>query len=226
LVLFCSSSYKDSNTQVDVSYQANFINAFVKQEAINFSDYLASLGGLIGLIAGISVISLVEFCYHLVILLFEKRPTKIEPEALEEVDEALEQVEIETELRVDQTVPEKNAVNQDHALYYCSKYFFEFIKETSVHGLSYTAKKDVKIVGRIFWNLIVVCSTICCVILTKDSLSHAELNPITFGIDEKVWKVEEVKTVEIATNLYFKLIVTCRLSFQRSLTVQMLTWKG
>lgn len=140
---------------------------------------MASVGGLVGLIAGVSVISLVEFVYHFIVYLLSLRTSK------------------KLFVRVHPTIAERNAanvlpLNQDHAIYQCSKYFFEFTRESSIHGLLYTTNKDEKLTGRVFWAIVVLASTIACGFLIRDNLSHAELNPIVFGIDEKVWKVDEV----------------------------------
>lgn len=174
-------SYDDNGVRIDVRYQYDFVNALVRHRSLSFSDYLASIGGLIGLIAGISVISLIEFFYHFVVFLLSFRPSK------------------KLFFRIHPAEAERNAanvpsINQNHVLYHCSKYFYEFIKESSVHGLIYTTNKDEKVIGRIFWTTIVVFSSIICVFLIKDNLNHAELNPVAFQIDDKIWKVEEVKT--------------------------------
>lgn len=170
---------EDDPTPIDFRYQYDSVNALVKHQTLNFSDFLASVGGLIGLIAGVSVISLIEFLYHFIVYLLSFRPSK------------------RLFTRVHPTEAERNAanvlpLNQTHALYQCSKYFFEFIRESSIHGLVYTTKNDEKLVGRICWSFVLVSSSITCGFLIMDNLSHAELNPVTLQIDAKIWKADEV----------------------------------
>lgn len=135
---------------------------------------------MIGLIAGVSVISLIEFLYHLLVYLLgscskAKVSSQIHPELLR---------------------PRNFLVNQDHVLYQCSKYFFEFIKASSIHGLIYTVSKKESKVGRVFWTFVVIASSITCGYAIVSNLSHAELNPVAFKIDDRVWKAEEVNKPE------------------------------
>ena len=162
---------------MDFYYGGNFFYALVKHRAFGFVDFIASIGGLIGLIAGVSLISLIEFVYFIAFKVCEKltsrrRTTKVHP------------------FNNNRTVN----VNQDHVLYQFSKYFFEFMKETSIHGLVYTTDKKQKLIGRIFWAIIVLLSTIACGILIKDTIRRTELNPSSLVFDDKVWKVDEVKS--------------------------------
>jgi hypothetical protein len=171
------------SVSITFRYEENFCNVFVKHEAFSFSDYLASVGGLIGLTAGISVISLVEAFYHLILFLVSLRPskklfTRVHPETIQGATDNTGQL------------------NQDHVLYQCSKYFHEFIKESSIHGLIYTTKQGEHALGRIFWFFFVILSALFCSVLIRENVIHAELNPITFEVDEKVWKLDEVTAKE------------------------------
>jgi Amiloride-sensitive sodium channel len=136
---------------------------------------------LIGLIAGISVLSFVEFLYHFAAYFF----TFLSPK----------RIIIQVQPFNQEKRQKKVTVNQEHALYHFSKYFTEYIKKSSIHGLVYTTKKDRKVVERIFWTIIVIISTIVCGFLIAENLNHSELNPIVFEIDEKVWNLEEVVIV-------------------------------
>lgn len=188
LIFFCFSS---TEKFISFHFQTNFFHALVKHRAFGFSDFVASIGGLIGLIAGISVISLVEFIYFVAAKIVEtlksnkKWATKIYAENFRQ--------------NRDVFVP----LNQDHVLYQCSKYFYQFMKASSIHGLSYTTNKDQRLAGRIFWVVVVLASTIACGYLIKDTMSHAELNPVAFGFDEKVWKLKEVKIFKFHFKIEF-----------------------
>jgi Amiloride-sensitive sodium channel len=171
----------DYATPIEFNFQESVFNPLVIHIGLNFSDYLATVGGLISLIAGISVISLIEIFYHFAAYLLSLRTSKrlfvkVHP--------------------TDQERNKTNVINQDHVLYQCSKYLFAFIKTSSIHGLVYTTKKDEKLVGRCFWTVIVFLSAITCSYQIMETLKHAEMNPVAYEIDEKVWKVDEVEHVK------------------------------
>jgi hypothetical protein len=159
-------------------YHFNYFNAFIKYQSISFADFLASIGGIVGLIAGVSVISFVELLYYLIVYCLSFRQSKrifrrVHPEIFEESSG-------------------RNILNQNHAIFQCSQYFFKFIKESSIHGLIYTTKKSEHIYGRIFWIVFMLVSTFACSYLIRDTMIHAELNPIAFSIDEELWKIDKV----------------------------------
>jgi Amiloride-sensitive sodium channel len=179
-------------TQIEFNFQESVFNPLVMHIAFNFSDYLASVGGLISLIAGISVISLIEIFYHFAAYLISLRTSK---RLFVKVHPA------------DQERNKTNVINQDHVLYQCSKYLFAFIKTSSIHGLVYTTKKAEKLVGRCFWTVIVFVSAITCSYQIMETLKHAEMNPVTYEIDEKVWKVDEVENkFKMFILLFYKIL--------------------
>jgi hypothetical protein len=159
------------------SYETSFYAPFIRYRAFNFTDYLASIGGLVGLIAGVSVISLIEVFYHILLYLISRRPSN--------------KVFVKIHRETDQIIAE-TILNQEHVLYQCSKYLYEFMKQSSIHGLNYMTDKDQKLVGRFFWMIVVSASALACGYLVADTLSHAELNPTAFQIDEKIWRAEDV----------------------------------
>jgi hypothetical protein len=138
---------------ISFKYVDGFFNALVKHRTVSFSDYLASIGGLVGLIAGISVISLIDIFYNLIVFCFNFRPSK---RLFRRVRPTM----------ADESATE-NVLNEDHVIYQCSKYFFEFIRQSSVHGLIYTTKKDEHVVGRIFWIVFVFVSALSCTFLIR-----------------------------------------------------------
>lgn len=168
--------YRD-RTSISFRHDEKFCPVFIEHEAFKFSDYLASIGGLIGLIAGFSLISLVEICYHFLLYLASFRSSR----------RLFRRTYPEQDFRSIRTT-----FNQDHVIYQCSQYFFKFIEKSSVHGLTYTTKKGVPLSGRVFWMTFTIISATTCGFLIKDVLKNAELNPITFQIDEEIWKVEDV----------------------------------
>jgi Amiloride-sensitive sodium channel len=176
LIWFC---FRLQVTSISFNYQNHFFNAFVKYTTFNFSDYLAATGGVIGLIAGMSVISLIEFVYHFLVFLLSYWPKKkffIKVWPIENIH------------------PENfiSSLNQEHLIFQFSKHLLNFINESSIHGLTYTTNKNENFFGRFFWIGVVTLSSITCGFLIVDNFKHAELNPIAIGIDSVMVKANEV----------------------------------
>lgn len=202
--IFLSKEPKPYDLEISFSYRKKTMKVYIRDNSLVLSDYLASLGGLVGLIAGVSVISLIEFFYHIFFhFACNRRNNRV-----------FWRVKRDTEVH-----EAANVLNQDHVLYQCSKYFFLFMKQSSIHGLIYTTDKAQKKIGRIFWIIVVLASSIACGFQIADILGHAELNPIEIQIDEKVWKKNEVikclfrMKIEKHSSLF-------RLNFLRSLFVR------
>ena len=151
----------------------------MKQKVFGISEFLGSIGGLIGLLAGISVISLVESAFGLFIVTITKFHQF----------KKLSKISIETHLDASQN--RMFLVNHEHVLYQCSGYVRQFAESSTIHGINHIANINKQLIERIFWTMIAAISSALCVILIFDTTKHAELNPIEFGIDEKIWSLNE-----------------------------------
>lgn len=161
--------------QIFFNFEYNEFYPFIKHRVFGFSEFLASIGGLMGLIAGVSVISVIEFFYHFLSHLFPLgRNRKITPEATNKLRNR------------------NRAVNENHVLYQFSKYVVEFVRASSIHGVPLTTGRNRSRLQKLFWSLIVLFSIGACSYLINDARNLAELNPIAFGIDENIWNVKDV----------------------------------
>lgn len=155
-------------------YENNFFYPIVKQKTYGFSEYIASVGGLLGLIAGISAISLTEFAFHLLRALTNKLSSKVYP--------------------TDKKKPSKEEGwgTKNNLWYQCSHYVLNYIKKSSIHGFHQTTNRKFGHFERIFWTTCVLMSAVLCIIFVFETAEHAASNPAVFEIDTKVWKVEDV----------------------------------
>lgn len=144
-------------------------------EVLTSSDFLSNIGGIMGLIAGMSVISIIEFFYHFV-QSFRPKSNKV------------------TLMVMINNPWQIKLMNKDHALYQLSTYFTEYIKITDISGCFYMKDKTQTKYGRLFWTLIVILSMLLSCVLIVDIYQHAEKSPVAIGIDTKIWTQEEVKT--------------------------------
>jgi hypothetical protein len=158
------------------SYHSNLFNPLVKHRVFSFSDYIAEISGLIGLVAGISLTSIVELFYFLSHKLFSKRET------LRDQRQAWET-----------SADGQQEVKRDHVIRKCLNFFVEFIKSSGIHGIIYTVDDHQNLPGKVFWTVVFVVSTISCGYLITDNKKHADLDPVAFQIDEKIWKSDEVR---------------------------------
>lgn len=143
-----------------------------------------------GLLAGVSILSVVEFVYHL----FSKSCDKVKNlHKLKMVSPTSEKVAVEQG-----TLP-----NTDHALYHLTKYFNDFMNISDIHGVRYTTDKNLSTLSRIFWTVTVVGSLVACSLLIRDSYRHNELNPVLVKVDTKTWNSNEIgfPTVTICPDL-------------------------
>jgi hypothetical protein len=165
---------------IDLFYEKSFFHALVKHRAYDFTDFLASIGGLLGLIAGVSFISLAEIGYFLTSFLSRKiwklkSLSKVEPNSIHRREVLLAWSE----------------TNNDANRF--SDYFSEFFGLSSIHGLAQISNKDRNVCGKVIWTIIVLISTFFCGSYIHEYVAGLEANPVAFEIDEKLWSVEEVK---------------------------------
>lgn len=116
-----------------------------------------------GLLAGISILSVVEIFYHLV--QFRSKKIKIEPEL--------------------QAYARTAWLNEDHSLVHLGNYIVNFFKTSDMHGARYTQDRTLGAVSRIFWALLLLSSITLCGIIVGDMIRHAEKSPVATRIELK-----------------------------------------
>lgn len=162
-----------------IFYRDSSFYPLVKTQLASFSDFLGSVGGLLGLFAGVSMISIIEFLYFFIykpiLRTVLHRVHKIHPRNL---------IKIES-----QTVPQ---INEQHVLYQLSAYFLEFLNRSTIHGVNFIADTEQNFYERIFWIIFVAFSITICYIMTIATYKHAELNPAVINIDERLWTIKDV----------------------------------
>lgn len=190
----------DKKNSISIDYENNFFHSITKIEAFTLTDFMGSVGGIMGLIAGASFISLIELLYHILVKLCSQK-SEVQPEVLQ---------------------PKVLNINRDHVLYQFSKYFRHFTQESSIHGLIYTTGKRQKTVEKVVWASIVVISLTICGFIVSYTLEHAELNPTVMRIDDKVWNTKEVSELFGKKTVNFILHHQFRFHFLQSLIVLVL----
>lgn len=131
------------------------------------------------LIAGISVISLVEVLYQFFCNLCSceirssTMVTRISVAAVREREERM-------------------LSNQARVSYKVMNYISSFVQNSSVHGISYIMNKDQNLLKKLFWLIAVLLSVVTCSVLIIDERQKADLNPTLFSIDEVIWNVKDV----------------------------------
>lgn len=154
-----------------------FVHPSIRCLAFDLSDLLAEFGGLMGLLAGISVFSIIELVWTaLKCFQFAACKSKVAPE-------------VDARFRSQK----KFLVNQKHLFYHLSKTFVELLKESNVHGVHYTSDKKLGVIERIFWFILICVLLAFCSVLVLDSLEDLRSNSVMVAIDEKIWSVEDVR---------------------------------
>ena len=96
----------------------------------------------------------------------------------------------------------KLQINRDHILYQCMEFFTKFARSSSIHGMNRIVNKEKTPIEKIFWAMVTLVSTIFCLILVFDTVKHTKLSPIEFGIDEKIWTLNDVSFLDVVLLLY------------------------
>lgn len=150
----------------------------IRYQAFSVSDFLGAVGGLLGLIAGISVISIIELALTILKCFGCSFWSKVDP-SLENIPK----------------LQKRFLINREHLFYHFGRNFVEFLKESSIHGVHFTNDRKLKAWERLCWLVIICISVTFCSILITDSLNHLQSNSVAIALGEKIWSVEEVRNV-------------------------------
>jgi Amiloride-sensitive sodium channel len=125
-----------------------------------------------GLLAGISILSIVEIFYYVAAIKLRKQAQQVHP--------------------VEQANRQTAWANEDHLLLQLMRYFAKFIKTSDMHGMKYTQDKTISKAGRFFWTILVLFSLTVCSVLVIDMNQSAEKSPIVTRIDPQMWTLDDV----------------------------------
>lgn len=147
----------------------------ILKKVLTFADALSNIGGFMGLMAGISVLSIIQFFYH-ALLVLESNVKKVRP------------------LRIIVATSHQE-IQKDHPLLHFFKYLAEFASVSDVHGLIHITDSKQSRCGRIFWAVLVVLSLVFCSILIHDVNLQRDTSPVTMRIDSKIMTLDEVQYI-------------------------------
>lgn len=148
----------------------------MKHKAYSYTDFLASFGGLLGLIAGASLISLVEVFYFIFFIMIQK---------ISELRKSSKINANTEEIRLAWT--EETAIRR-----HIPDFVKVFLKKCSIHGVNQSVDEDQNLFGKLIWIVVVLTSSIVCGLLIKNYVKKSNINPVGYEIDEKLWSAEEV----------------------------------
>lgn len=158
-----------------IQYSDDVYYPLVKHQVYGVFEFLAAFGGLMGLIAGVSVFSIVELLYHIITISCACKSSSVAPEV--------------------RGIPRRKfLVNENGFFDRLKKYLRKIMELSSIHGFYYLINRTQSKAGNIFWTVWVLISVVFCTVLIIDTTSHAELNPIMFELDEKIWNEREVSS--------------------------------
>jgi Amiloride-sensitive sodium channel len=172
LINFFRWNFFSFESQIFTNFASDSYQPFVKMCPFLFPNFLSNIGGFMGLLAGISILSIFEIFYHIAAIQFRKETQQVHP--------------------VEQEIRQTAWANDEHLLLQFMKYFAKFVKTSDMHGMNYTQDKTTGKAGRIFWALLVVLSLIICSVLVIDMNRNAEKSPIVTRIDSQMWTLDDV----------------------------------
>lgn len=174
--IFCFSSFKE----LTVEFKSSFFYPKVKVRVITLFEYLGSVGGLLMLVAGISLLSFFD-ALQVVMRISCRR-------VFEKLKNFWAHLAVKIEL------PFVIRYNKNHTLYYLLQHVRQFMEATNIHGARQTVDNRRSGFERFSWALMMLGSFAFCFVLVRDALKYSERNPVVVSIDSKMWTSEDVST--------------------------------
>lgn len=169
-------NFSHGTERIQFVFSSDNFYPFIEELAFGASDFLGALGGLMGLFAGISVVSVIEVGFHFLRLFVEKvsdrRRLKVHA------------------IKVVETVNKTHPTVGRRTL----QYFVKIVLKSDIHGIHFLVEGGRKIWEKVFWVLVVFASSIFCSFQIFEVIKYSELNPIEFGIDERIWTINDVSS--------------------------------
>lgn len=127
-----------------------------------------------GLFAGMSVISAIEMIFHFmrqfVAKMYNRRRLKVQA------------LKIVTTSKI---ISHKTG----HRAF---QYFIKIAAKSDIHGVHFLVDQGRKFWEKLFWALVIILLTVFSSWQIFEVIWYSELNPIEFGIDEKIWTINDV----------------------------------
>jgi Amiloride-sensitive sodium channel len=138
--------------------------------AFTLSDFLSNIGGFMGLLAGVSFLSVIEIVFYFFNGNLNRKIRKVQPIS-----------------------QEHSRVNKNHVLIQLMRYSFKYIKTSDMLGMYYTTDQSLGRFGKILWAVLVFLSFTTCWMLIADLSQHAKHSPVVTRIDSKMWTLNDVR---------------------------------
>lgn len=149
---------------------------FEKISSFTFFDFLGNIGGFMGLLAGISLLSVVEIFYHVAAFNIKVSKNTVHPL-------------VQSNRRI-------AWANENHVLFQLMRYFNEFVKSSDIHGLKYTQSQETGKFSRIFWSTLVLLSLMIC-FATVSNVYRQDKSPLVTRIDPTIWTLDDVRNISV-----------------------------
>lgn len=129
----------------EIVYKALDFNQLIRRQQYNFIDFMSFIGGIFGLMAGLSFLSIVEVLYWFSVRMFgtclRKRFIKVAPN-LPEIEEELARSKLGGICRK------------------FGSFVLSYLESSTVHSFNYLAKSNK--IDKTFWLIAFTISMICC----------------------------------------------------------------
>jgi Amiloride-sensitive sodium channel len=166
------TSVSSYTSHMDFRFAKGKFQPHIKVELFTYLDFLSYLGGMMGLLAGISLLSIFEIIYHVARLL-QAEPNRVQNSVITDATRVAWR-------------------NENHALYQFTKYSKEFLKKSSIHGVHYMTQDHGKC-GRIVWMILVALSVLICSVFIKTFIEQAEKSPVAIAVDSNLRSLDDVR---------------------------------
>ena len=162
-------------------FKSSSFYPFVTYKSFSFSSFVGSIGGLMILLAGISIISLIESAFDFLVHLKCKilAQSKVHQQNTEHL------------MKFKKTIK----VNEDHVLHECIELFRDFATKSNIHGVPNIVKKEKKMLEKVFWAVTVSAIAAMCTITILNTINSRSLDSIELRIDDKVWNLNDVGVI-------------------------------
>jgi hypothetical protein len=164
--------YKGSS--IDVYFKQNEFYPTVRQRQLTEIDYLSYIGGTLGLFAGFSILTFLELFFYFIFrpavrCMKKKFKSRVAP------------IEV-----IGQSTKTSKGVLKP------VRYFYNYMEESSLHGLNHATFKNLEMIERAFWLFAFVASMILCGFLLENMHDKYINAPVTISFDGDMKSVKDV----------------------------------
>ncbi|CAO1403765.1 unnamed protein product [Diamesa tonsa] len=161
--------------EIIIKFQKNEFFSVIRKKQFSKTDFISYCGGILGLFAGISVLSFIELIYYFTIrVVGDWKRSKVVPIAN---IESLQSFPKQAENKIMKTL---------------KTYTLKYFKGTSIHGFNYSVDSTRSLFERFFWTAVIFVSSLACIYMFYELIDKIQSNPIVDNLSDEANHISEI----------------------------------